>query len=634
MRHGYLILCAAGCGFHSPSGTGSSPPPLVPDGAVAETRSLDAAALLKGQLVDMTVDAANQALTPAAYTYGGLIAHGLQGTRLWFHNDSAWSKLVGKAATGAGLWCGERITNPMAGMVRLDYLGVVNDTTMTIWLEGEVWLDGQAGEMFHVNGDDIGFVEIARPGSTSYVRLAENATAAVPESGAGWYPIRVGFANGDVPFDFTFRHIDPGGGGEIAWTRDRMRARTSELTGVLRTVYGRQILAGGQALAGNVVAAPVLHFEQDKLLTVNSFNTAPQGADTDNNDWSARYVGQLHVTTPGSYSLRIESHDGSRGRLGSGRAEFGWIRGMDTDSGDPPTVATATLDAGWNDLAVDYNQSAGTRLLRVQIQGPDFPALVEVPRDQLRPVEPADDRLALGVDDTPSSVPDNGGAGNAGTSTLSVVGYHDAAVGAETVDSIELTYEGSSQHWEQIKLELEAPGGARVAIRDKDNTGGAGSKTVQFAVPANAAAPLSSLLGGPAHGDWKLHMFDDVAGGSSVVASLTRARLTLHTRGGPDTVARAASWTSAVIDATTRVVAIDGVSWTERVPAGAAIQVRLATCQQADCSDAMWSGPVSNGMPLAISAARYLQLRVEMTGNGTREPELGGLSVGFRRDPG
>ncbi|HMG24634.1 MAG TPA: hypothetical protein VK607_25030, partial [Kofleriaceae bacterium] len=458
-------------------------------------------------------------------------------------------------------------------------------------------------------------------------------TAAVPESGAGWYPIRVGFANGDVPFDFTFRHIDPGGGGEIAWTRDRMRARTSELTGVLRTVYGRQILAGGQALAGNAVAAPVLHFEQDKLLTVNSFNAAPQGADTDNNDWSARYVGQLHVTTPGSYSLRIESHDGSRGRLGSGRAEFGWIRGMDTDSNDPPTVATATLDAGWNDLAVDYNQSAGTRLLRVQIQGPDFPALVEVPRDQLRPVEPADDRLALGVDDTPSSVPDNGGAGNAGTSTLSVVGYHDAAVGAELVDSIELTYEGTSQHWEQIKLELETPGGIRVAVRDKDNTGGGNTKTVQFTVPANAAAPLSTLLGGAAHGDWKLHMFDDVAGGSNVAASLTRARLTLHTKAGPDKVARTASWTSSVIDATTSVLEIDGVTWQEHVPDGAAIKVRLATCQHASCDDAAFSEPVARAMPVVVPRARYLQVRVEMTSNGSRAPELQSLAVMLLRDP-
>jgi hypothetical protein len=43
---------------------------------------------------------------------------------------------------------------------------------------------------------------------------------------------------------------------------------------------------------------------------------------------------------------------------------------------------------------------------------------------------------------------------------------------------------------------------------------------------------------------------------------------------------------------------------------------------------------VKSGEPFAVAPARYLQLRVEMTSNGTLEPELRSLSVAYRRAPG
>lgn len=622
MRHGYLLLVAAGCGFRSPTG-GEQNPSI--DGGVAETHVIDATSVKAGQFINMTFDAPRSALTPNAYTYGGLVAHGLQGMKLWQHGDTAWSDLDGKSATGAGLWCGEELKNG----VRLDYLGVVNDTTMTLWLEGEVWLDGGAGETFHVNGDDVAFVDLAMPGTTAYVRIAENASAAVTESGPGWYPIRVGFANGDGTFDFSFTHIDPGGG-EIPWTRDRLRARTSELSGALRTVFGHQLLAGGQDLAGGVVAPPVPHFEQDKLLGATTFGLPPQGADSDNNDWSARYLGQLYITMPGSYTLRIDSRDGNRGRIGGARAEFAWSRNTETSSSGPPIQAM--LGAGWNDLTLDYNQSTGGRLLRAQIQGPDFANLVEIPRDQLRPVEPSDDRLAVAANAMPVTIPDNGGLANPGSLALPVVGYASAAVGVETVAALELTYRINSPHWDQIRVDLVPPGSATgITIRDDDNSLGNNDQTATFAVLPGAT---SGLLGVPASGTWTLVAYDDVPGGGGNTSSLISARLTLHTTGGPEKIARTASWISPVIDATTSVLAIDGVTWTERIPPGATIQIRLATCQHATCDDAAWSDPVTQGMPVKISRARYLELRVDMTSNGSQEPELRSPAIMLRRDPG
>src|SRR5262249_12804344 len=114
-------------------------------------------------------------------------------------------------------------------------------------------------------------------------------------------------------------------------------------------------------------------------------------------------------------------------------------------------------------------------------------------------------------------------------------------------------------------------------------------------------------------------------------STLLGAKLTLHTKAGPDKLARTAQWTSAVIDATSNVFAVDSVTWKERIPAGASAEVHLATCQQADCSDAAWSPAVTKAMPFAVTASRYLQLRVDMTSDGGHEPELAELGLNFRR---
>lgn len=628
MVRAYLALIAAGCGFQS-SGRPDKP---IPDGGVPEMRSFGPTELAAGQRVDMTVDGPWGSLTPNAYTYGGLVGHGLAGTKLWAHGDTSWTKLATVTATGAGMWSGEHIVDN----ARLDYLGVVGATTMTLWLEGEVWLDGQPGEMFQVNGDDVAFVELAPPGTAAYTQFAENTAAPVPAqvsaSGAGWYPIRIGFSNGGGKYDFQFTHSDggAGGGAQVAWTRDRLRARASELSGALRTVFGRQILAGGAN-----GQPPISDVEQSDLLAETDFNPAPQGT-ASGDDWSARYSGQVYVQQAGMYSLTINSDDGNRGRLGMMSGESHWQR----DDGTPNagTTISTMLSAGWNDLLVDYNQVNLERRLRARIQGPDFTSPVEIPRDRLRPVESADDRLALGGDDADHKVTDGGDSANPGTATMTVVGYP-----GETVDSIEITYQINSPRWDELVVDLEPPGtaGTGVTIRSRIQFDppnmlptNSGDHIDQFAIPSDAMDPLATLLGGPANGDWKLNAYDVVTGGGD--SNLKSVRLTLHTKGGPDKIARSASWTSAPIDVTTNLVAIDGISWVERIPAGAAIAVRFRACQQANCGDDPgWSDPVTSGMAAAApTPGRYLQLRVEMTSNGTLEPELGQLAVMYRRAAG
>lgn len=619
MRWSYLVICLAGCGFQSSAGAPVPDAPLpIPDGGVRDMRNLGPTELQAGQLIDMTFDGVRGSLTPSAYTYGGLIAHGLAGMKLWDHDHTTWMSPATANATVAGLWRGDSFGT----LDDLTYVGVSNDQTMTVWFEGEVWLDATSTETFGLTADDVAFIDLGRPGMAGFTRVMQNdtPTAAVATPDTGWYPIRIGFANGDGTLGFAFTHSDSAAGTQVAWTRDRLRARGSELSGALRTVFAHQILGGG-----GLGKLPISHVDDGSLMQTTTFDTPPQGASSDNQNWSARYAAQAYIAQKGSYTLKVTSDDGNEVWFGGQAKNSSWSFG--NGSSNSISTVTANLDVGWNDVIVDYNQVGGGRKLQVTMTGGGLNA--DIPRAMLRPVEPALDRLAFGSDDTPHLVQDNGGPGMPGTAILSVDAYGGST--AETVTAIDVTYEVDEPHWGDLRFDLETPAGKRVNIA----SGGApdGDSIGQTSIAAGTGGTQGQLLGGPASGTWKLHCYDvHDSGPGNVDGMLKSAKLTLHTTGGPDRIARTASWTSQVIDATSNVIAIDSLTWTARAPNGAGVQVRLRGCQQVDCSDGpAWSGPVTSGMPFAIIPARYLQLQVAMTSDGSHEPELQSLALMFRR---
>jgi hypothetical protein len=203
MRHSYFLLVVASCGFETPGrGPGDDAPPG--EGITAAWK-LDVAANFAGAghtLKDMTIDPRGS-LTPNAYTYGGLVARGVQGMQLWNAADTDWSNVESIAAAGAGLWRGESLT----GASVLQHLGITNAAVVTIWLEGEVWLEQTATESFLVRGDDVAFVELALPGTARYARVPPSDVAVPVETPeTGWYPIRIGFADGSGDRTFEFLH--------------------------------------------------------------------------------------------------------------------------------------------------------------------------------------------------------------------------------------------------------------------------------------------------------------------------------------------------------------------------------------------------------------------------------------------
>src|SRR5207344_1294766 len=96
--------------------------------------------------------------------------------------------------------------------------------------------------------------------------------------------VRIGFANGDGDLGFAFTHSDSAGA-QVAWTRDRLRARGSELSGALRTVFSHQILGGG-----DLNKLPISHVDDGTLIQTVFPDPAVQGAPASNASWSARYA--------------------------------------------------------------------------------------------------------------------------------------------------------------------------------------------------------------------------------------------------------------------------------------------------------------------------------------------------------
>ncbi|HEU4731985.1 MAG TPA: hypothetical protein VFT22_29015 [Kofleriaceae bacterium] len=627
MRYGHLLLLVAGCGFRaSPeSGDPAAPadgPGAVPDGGVAGMLRFDTAddfGAIGAVLHDMTIEARGS-LTPGAYSYGGLMARGYN-QKLWTQTNPTWAALDGKLPAGSGMWHGERITDQSGFLDNLSFLGITDVKQMSIALEGEVWLVAGSTEKFLLSGDDLAFFQIAPPGTTEFGAVSGVGGILVPVAtpATGWYPIRVGTTNNGGSNNLDFTHSDDGGA-QLSWTRDRMRAPTSALTGTLQTVFGRQILGGGQSL-GQEEVQPISRFETGDLVTT-TFTPQPQGAGTD--DWSARYAGQLYVAQPGTYTLTITSDSGNLGLLGRMRGGGNWGRDEATAT---TSAITADLDAGWNDLCVDYNHVSGGKTLHVQISGPEF-SNVEVPADHLRPVESQDDRLAFGSNDTALTIPDHGAPDSPATALLGVDGSD-----GETVASIDVTFQIDAKAGDQIRADLETPAGKHVTIRDVTPGTPNGQQLLQVSVPPDATGMLGTLLRGPVKGTWKLLVFDTSSADPTGASTLESVRLTLHTTGGPEKIARSASWTSPVLEQPTDVFAIDGITTDERVPGGATLSVFVRTCQQADCSDGAWTGPVAKGAAFAVTPGRHLQLRVDMTSNGVLEPELRSLAVAFRRAP-
>jgi len=181
--------------------------------------------------------------------------------------------------------------------------------------------------------------------------------------------------------------------------------------------------------------------------------------------------------------------------------------------------------------------------------------------------------------------------------------------------------------------DLETPAGTRLTLgRARGIATGPEDVLFQVTVPPGPG-PLAPLLGGSAGGTWKLHVYDPQVGGQHGPGTLKSARITLHTTGGPERVARTASWTSPLLALPSDVLLVRNATWDARLPDGAAVSVQARSCGQSDCSHAAWV-PVTPPRATVLYPGRFLQLRVVLTSNGVSEPELRSFTASYVRTPG
>ena len=159
-------------------------------------------------------------------------------------------------------------------------------------------------------------------------------------------------------------------------------------------------------------------------------------------------------------------------------------------------------------------------------------------------------------------------------------------------------------------------------LRNNSDLGGNGNRVLRFTT--------EGFDDTPAAGEWRVKVTDTV---SNTTGAIRDVQLAVHLANGPDQIARSAAFTSLVQDLGADVVSIDTVRFGGHSATPEGIAVRLRGCDAPEqCASAAWSAPITDGAGGAagVPPSRYLQYRVELTSDGSREPELDWLELDYR----
>lgn len=607
MRLVLALAALAGCGFETTLGAASGDDvetPIVCDANRCRMRVDTSADFAEAETaVDIAIDgdAAAAVLTPAAYVRGAVIARGSNTAYGSFATGVDWAGI--DAATVDGV----AFTEPdlVPSQVAPTGVGITDNGDWTYWIEGEVEL-APGVSMIELRGDDFAALQIAPPNSRAFADVVEatfpDPVTAMFDAGAGgWFPFRAAVVqtNGGGS-GMQIRITAPLAQAIAPLARAQLRARVDGLRGTGVVAWDDR-LATGPAVA-SLYTRPLLDDEIDQPL-------APGLTSAD--DLGQRWYGQLRVRAAGDYTLRTISDDGNRvwlaGQLSEDRLE--------DSAANVTTTVTATLRAGWNDLVVDYSQGNGSENIRLEItQAPAGVATGTIPAADLRPVAPRRRGYVTHADAfaTPMPIPNNTTAG------VDVPITFDP-LGGEIVREVRVTYDIQHGMLGEIDVDLIHDGKTAV-LRANSQTASRYHKPTAFD-------------GGPLDGAWTLHV-DDESGG--MTGSLRGWSLTVFTEGGPGQIAERAEWISTPRDlgAMGTVLAIDELDAQFTLPPGSTAELYVRTCAEpAACASEAWSGPFAPGAVSGITAARYAQLRVVLTSNGTDEPALDAVELGYQVSP-
>ena len=615
----WLALALVGCSFHSNSGSNNDAaavavdaPPMFDD-AGHELRKIifDTAASwndVGAEMFDTSVDPWGS-ITQAGFAYGGLIAHGST-MKLWdpadLDADLTWEPAVsGATPVGVGLWPGKNINNGD----NLGQFGITNaGGTFSMWVEGEIQLAAGSNALAFAAGE-IGFLDIAPPHTHDFTQVATSrgggvTAATYTAAAAGWYPFRIGLTHTANNYTLQLQIANRG------ILRTDIRTRGDQVRGLMRTVFDHQMIGTG-------AVATVAQVDENDAINTN-FAALPPGA-PGNDNWSARWAGQVYVMLPGAFQFQATSDDGNAMSIaGSNVTADHWDYG-DGHAGSQ-TKVTATLDPGWRDIVLDYNQvNSDKNMSLIVASGPEL-AGGTWPKARLRSVEPRGNRLVTAANLTDATIHDNS-TSMGGVSMVTLAGYTN-----EAPTQLDMLVPVNDSHNDQLKFVVTNPAGATMTVNPTNNPGN-GDQVFHFTVTSQA------LLGTTVSGNWTMTVTDTSSSGGGGDSTLEGFYVTMHTQNGLDQIAPQGVWRWTG-DLTTSVASIDDIDWAERVPSGGtAAMVQIRSCDMDKCADnPPWSDALVRHMAPAIAMKRYLQIQVTLISDGTSESEVDSLTLAYRRN--
>ncbi|MCB9559621.1 MAG: proprotein convertase P-domain-containing protein [Kofleriaceae bacterium] len=579
-----------------------------PDAGPGEVRSLlDDTAVQLGagaSVLDQTTIQDRGAIEPVGYYTGGLLQRGSDSGTFAAAASATWSGVLGFTATAKTAI--EWRTQESWGTATPPSVGLTDGDTFTQWWQGEIKL--AAGTWtFRLLADDHGFVEVAEPGTTGFSRVVSadwpNATSGTfVAAAAGWYPIRYATSEATGSAQVDLQLAGPGLAQQPI-PRDWLRARVDDVPGLLEIAFDDSRGCGDVETTVDAVGPGNTDWG-----TGNPGDLALTSPDT----FSVRWTGQVWIEVGGAYTFRLATDDGQRLWIDGVKLLDAW-----DDTAHDVQTSPITLDVGWHDVVIDHSENTvGAAATLTVAGGPDLTGQV-LPVARLRPVEGRGDRLAPAVSHTDVTILDNGQT----DVTLDVTGFTGAVV-----TRVDVAYSIDHPRWGDLAVSLLAPDGTSHVLRD--HVGGVSSGTF------TQRATLTTLAGAPVAGTWRLRVYDSVTGGTGTVLDVA---VTPHYSGGEPPVPTTSSYLSTVRDLgdARQVLGVDAVDWEAGLPAGAAVAVRVRTCELADaCAATPWGDVVTEpGGDPGVGPARYLQYRVDFTSDGDHTPSLEWLRIDYRVAP-
>jgi hypothetical protein len=519
---------------------------------------------------------------PRAYVTGGIRVSGYDGLLLPDPAAASFDGIVANPRTGQSFVRRSLIrysdSNPVG-------LGIADGDNATVIVEGEVDLEVTGSWRFQLVANDRGFFEIAKPGSDTFERIANDVDTGTvgtfEATETGWHRFRGAFQDAAQFLDYELQYDPPNvtGNGFREIPTDRLRAPASDISGLLVDGFEHANL---MMHTGTLVSSAPL---ADVTLGVD-----PLGLAVGIGAFSLRFSGQFLIDTAGDYTFSITSFGGHRLWIDGARV-------VDAFSFDEETSATApiTLAPGWHDLVLDINKEGGEDG-RLAFTISDFAGGV-LPADHLRPVPGRASRFVADLNTADLALPDGTGASATRGLTVdfpaSMIAPTDVTAGVNV----------AADNLATISLVVNPPAGPNIDVLQAGQLSGAGEEFFHVPVTVANAGSIWGFIGTD-------NLLD------TLIGTITEVFVTVVYEGGIAPFETTSRYESAVRELGD-AVAFERFAWTTRQAADpAAVVVKVRTCDTAEaCAGEAYVDVENAGVP-AVTPRRFFQYAVEITSDG------------------